>query len=162
MKRHKKIIIICTLFVVLATIGGAGSYFYSKSNKESSISFSKFSTCEDESFRVMVVDEEITLSKNIEKLQPVVENIKSVGSYESSPNCMLLLTMYAVNTGDAKNAVTYHDKLTKAYGDSKGYSGTLSTAKVQSPEDLASVVAFTAKAQAVNGQAFEWDGKQPK
>jgi hypothetical protein len=160
--KSKKFILAAAIIMIVILSSGGGLLFISNNRSTTDSEISKFSTCDDESFRVMVVDEGIIYSENTNKLRMVIDDVKETSSYKDSPNCNFLLTMYAINTGDTKAVSEYHSDLAKTYALKNGYTGALRDANLQTPDALVPVIDFMTKNRPSGGQAFEWDGKQPE
>lgn len=59
------------------------------------------------------------------KLKPVVDKIVAMKHYDRDPNCMYPVTVFYINSGNAKEARTNYEKLTKTYNAKEGFSKDL-------------------------------------
>ncbi len=59
------------------------------------------------------------------KLKTVVDRIVTMKHYDRDPNCMYPITIFYINSGNAKEARTNYDKLARTYNAKKGFSKDL-------------------------------------
>ncbi|HET9174130.1 MAG TPA: hypothetical protein VFN56_02500 [Candidatus Saccharimonadales bacterium] len=65
------------------------------------------------------------INNSIGKQTQLVTKIKSLPNYVQDPNCMYVLTMYAVNRGDVQSAKLYDKQLDSAYAEKRDLSPLL-------------------------------------
>lgn len=154
----KTVLIVAMGFVLL--LGGAGAYYFNenKSQDNSSGEMSTYSTCDNDEFFSKIVQEQIFLTDKFEEFLPVAEQVKNTKGHESSPNCMYILTMYAINTGDREKVTEYYNQLQETYSQNSGYTGTWKESNVQTPDQLKPTIEFMQNEELTNGGPLEWEG----
>ncbi len=151
--------------VLLAALLLAGLLILIWNNQQSGgdrATLEPYAICDDDEFYTMVVVDQIYISDKIDEFRPVVEKIQSTEGHESSPNCMFMLTMYAINTGDRQRASENYQAWGQVFSEKGGYTGTWKDTNVQTPDDLKPTIEFLENDDFVNGGPVEWDGAIPE
>ena len=77
--------------------------------------------------------------KDLNDLESIVNQIKTIKDYESNPNFMYVLTYFALTTGNPEPATKYLELLKKSYKQDVGYSEVIRS-KTQTIDQLTSSV----------------------
>lgn len=78
---------------------------------------------------------------DVDRLQPIVQQMESSVGYEDDPNCVYVVMTYYINTSDSEKATQLYNQLVQAYDPDEGYDQSIA-ARAKSPEEVKPTIEF--------------------